>query len=265
MQSTQSKPDLKRRQSAFSLVEMLVVIAIMSILMTAGSIGLSGMTGKGVSSGVATAEAAFSEARALATSKNLRTCVLVLAANLASNGYENDCRKIFVAYEKADPQTGLPTNPGLTSDPTAVINNPESLQFKWILASRGVILPEQTYFSKVLSQQADGSPIATIQNPLTGTSATYNNGKFFIYRFTSQGLLMPPKTWTAGTPYSASFVIGNGRRKTTADGDTAPPSVLSSSKNDFGGFKILRNGRTNAFRSPDQISGAMNLAAGANF
>ena len=56
---------------------MLVVIAIISILMTAGSIGLSGMGGKGVTSGVATAESLFDEARTTAVGRNLRACVLV--------------------------------------------------------------------------------------------------------------------------------------------------------------------------------------------
>ena len=44
------------RVRAFTLVEMLVVIAIMSILMTAGAIGLSGVGGKGVTSAVASSE-----------------------------------------------------------------------------------------------------------------------------------------------------------------------------------------------------------------
>jgi prepilin-type N-terminal cleavage/methylation domain-containing protein len=54
------------RRPAFTLVELLVVIAIISILMTAGSIGLSGMGGKGVTSGVTTSEALFDEARTTA-------------------------------------------------------------------------------------------------------------------------------------------------------------------------------------------------------
>ena len=57
---------------------MLVVIAIMSILMTAGAIGLGGMGGKGVTSGIATAESLFAEARgpSLSASGRGRACLL---------------------------------------------------------------------------------------------------------------------------------------------------------------------------------------------
>ncbi|MGA0854875.1 MAG: prepilin-type N-terminal cleavage/methylation domain-containing protein, partial [Luteolibacter sp.] len=58
-------PSIRRHAPAFTLVELLVVIAIMSILMTAGAIGLGGIGGKGVTSGVASAEALFDEARSL--------------------------------------------------------------------------------------------------------------------------------------------------------------------------------------------------------
>ena len=66
MNSTDLKIDPRRQSHGFTLVEMLVVIAIMSILMTAGAIGLSGMGGKGVTSGVASAESLFDEARSMA-------------------------------------------------------------------------------------------------------------------------------------------------------------------------------------------------------
>ena len=93
-------PALEWAKSAFTLVEMLVVIAIISILMTAGSIGLSGMGGKGVTSGVATAESLFDEARTTAVGRNIRACVLV--AKTLTNNPADDLRRIMVAYEETN-------------------------------------------------------------------------------------------------------------------------------------------------------------------
>ena len=60
------KPVYPDRLRAFTLVEMLVVIAIMSILMTAGAIGLSGMGGKGAGIGLQQADQhSFRESSAL--------------------------------------------------------------------------------------------------------------------------------------------------------------------------------------------------------
>ena len=77
MHSADLKIHPRRRGQAFTLIEMLVVIAIMSILMTAGAIGLGGMGGKGVTSGVASAESLFDEARSIAVGQQTRARVMV--------------------------------------------------------------------------------------------------------------------------------------------------------------------------------------------
>jgi hypothetical protein len=75
--------------------------------MTVGSIGISSMGGKGVTSGVATAEALFDEARSTAVGRNLRSCVLV--AKTLTNKPDEDLRRIIVAYEEANAD-GTPKN-----------------------------------------------------------------------------------------------------------------------------------------------------------
>lgn len=248
MSPLQMKSRPANAKTAFTLVELLVVIAIISILMTAGSIGLSSLGGKGVTSGVANAEALFSEARSTAVGKNLRACVLV--AKKLDNNPADDLRRILVATEPVD-SSGKPTNAA-----GAKITN-------WVLSSRGAILPDQTFFSSKLSKKdhsGGGGSIDFIT--LGGNPKTAYKGDYYVYEFNSQGILIDPNDpqYKGG----ASFVIGGGARNLTKDAVTQPPRVTASAKRDFGGFVIWRNGSTSVFRSPEQI-GIDALSSGDTF
>jgi prepilin-type N-terminal cleavage/methylation domain-containing protein len=234
-------------RAAFTLVEMLVVIAIISILMTAGSIGLSGMGGKGVTSGVATAESLFDEARTTAGGKNLRSCVLV--AKTLDNNSADDLRRILVAYEEIDISGTAATNPNYGK-----AKNPGSATPNWMLSSRGAVLPDQTFFSQKYSQKdiGTGGTIDQISSSIIKDSSGADlkstspfKGNYFIYQFNSQGICTTP---------GASFVIGSGARSGSkpASGSNLPRTIASA-KRDFGGFVIWRNGRTSVFRSPEQM------------
>lgn len=233
MQSFRTKSRSRTGASAFTLVEMLVVIAIISILMTAGSIGLSGMGGKGVTSGVATAESLFDEARTTAVGRNIRACVLV--AKTLTNNPAEDLRRIIVAYEEVD-ANGIPTA-AATADP------------KWVLSSRGTLLPDQTFFSEVYSKVKDENgatkDLKKVTNSTFSGAKKSFDGEYFIYEFNSQGLCTTP---------GARFIIGSGARTTTkpATGENVP-RVAGGAKRDFGGFVVWKNGRTSMFRAPDQM------------
>lgn len=230
-------------KSAFTLVEMLVVIAIISILMTAGSIGLSGMGGKGVTSGVATAEALFDEARTTAVGRNLRSAVLV--AKELKNNSADDLRRIIVAYEE--------TNADGTAKAAADVAP------NWVLSSRGAVLPDQTFFSEKFSkmdQDGNGELEEIDSSKLVGGKKTFA-GSYFIYEFNSQGICTTP---------GASFIVGSGMRNISKSASEQPPRVTASAKRDFGGFVIWRNGRTSVFRSPDQIGPELKaLSSGDTF
>lgn len=243
MQSFAKKTWPSIRRPAFTLVEMLVVIAIISILMTAAVVGINGMGGKGVTSGVATAESIMDEARTLAMGKNLRTCVLV--AKTLDNTPAEDLRRMLVAYEEVDPVTGQPKLP----------DEPDPKNLNWTLSSRAVLLPEQTFFSGKFSNKSHES----VNNDLdvisstrfTGTPKPSHVGIYYIYPFNAQGICAPIKPTDDGE--GMSFIIGSGTRNTGKSSVTAPPKVNSSAKKDFGGFVLWRNGSTSAFRTPDQM------------
>lgn len=225
------------RSRGFTLVEMLVVIAIMSILMTAGAIGLSGMGGKGVTSGVASAESLFDEARSIAVGQKTRSRVLVSKA--LTNSPADNLRRIMVVSAEIDPVTGL-----------------EKAGPVWVMSSRPLLLPDQVYFSQDFSKkdQNAGSGAIDEMDLTTGVKASFQ-GKYFYYEFNSEGICATP---------GAGFVIGSGARGINSSTDK--PRVTSAGKRDFGGFVVWRNGRTSLFRTPDQISDSMSsLTTGSKF
>lgn len=214
----------------FTLVEMLVVIVIVSILMTAAAIGINGLGAKTVTSAVSQAEALFDEARATARSRSLRACVLV--AKSLNDNPTDDLRRIVIAYERVDPLTGEPL--------AAPDEEPE-----WEISSRGALLPEKVYYSEQLSKldhEAGSGLIPTVTLNLVKSSY---RGEYYMYQFNSEGVCLIS---------GSSFVIGSGARNQAESSVLAPPVVTSAGRRDFGGFVVWRNGGTSLFRNPDQIS-----------
>jgi prepilin-type N-terminal cleavage/methylation domain-containing protein len=207
-----------RSAKGFSLIELLVVILIISVLLTLGAVGLKGIGGKGVTSGVSTAEAVFDEARAIAVGKGTRAKILIDVDDAQNT--ENYKRRMIVVYEELDEQG-------------------EPIKDKWVMSSRAVTLPEGTYFSETFSKKdhtTGGTPMEEFS--LTTNKQAYD-GKYIGYEFNSEGICTTP---------GASFILGAGAR---AQGQQ--PTVTGAGKRDFAGFIIWRNGRTSLFRGPDEI------------
>lgn len=201
----------------FTLIEILTVIAIITILMAAGAIGIGNLNaGKGVTSAVATCESLFEEARTIAVSKRCKARVMVDIDNPSSDNY---LRRVVIAHEKIN-------DDGSVEEDT------------WVLASRGYDMPKGAFFSREYSSLDSGDKIREVT--LSGADIkTDYQGNYAFYEFNGEGIFEE-----AG----ASFVVGSGIRPKGKE-----PKTTKGAARDFSGFVIWRNGRTSIFRSPEQI------------
>ena len=214
-----------RKKSGFTLIEVLTVIAIISILMTAGAIGLGNISaGKDTASAVATCESLFDEARVIAVAKRCKARVMVKADSATDDDY---LQRVVVIHEEID------------EDGNAVEDS-------WVLSSRGYIMPTGVFYSQDLSESLEDNIFALNLNG----KKSYFNGKYIFYEFNAEGISNDP---------GATFVLGAGTR-----GRGQEPRTKSGER-DFAGFAIWRNGRTSAFRNPTQIPGVDSLTGNANF
>lgn len=225
---------LKKRASArqrlyssgrgFTLIEVLVVIAIITILLTLGSFGLRNLTKtSGITAALPVAESLFVEARELAVGRATNTRVLIHATVDASDEYHRVryLKYMAIAYEEQDED----------GNGTGV----------WILSSQGTELPQGVYFDKTLSE-TNAPTLSTMTIQLPGKSDT----TCYYYEFSSEGFITSPAISGNSVP---KFILRVG---TLRPGDTEP-TASSKSPNNIGGFVIWRTGRTSIFRSVEQI------------
>lgn len=214
-------------RSGFSLVELLTVIAIISVLMTVAAVGLGNLAGgKGVATGVSTSEAVFEEARSMAVGKRTNAAVLISVQDPSNP--ETYLRRMVVAYKEINPVTNQQDG-------------------SWTLASRGATLPDKVYYSADLSMQDHKTGSGGLPKITLSTGKREYTGEYVIYEFNAEGICTTP---------GASFVIGTGTR--TPGSSERRPRVVGSAKLDFGGFVIWRNGNTSIFRDPRQITKGKN-------
>lgn len=210
-------------RSGFSLVELLTVIAIISVLMTVAGVGLGNLSGgKSVMTAVSTSEAVFEEARSLAVGKRTSAAVLVSVQDPGNS--DTYLRRMVVAYKEIDPVTNQQAG-------------------SWTLASRGATLPDKVYYSTDLSMRDHKSGSGGLPKVSLSTGKREYTGEYVIYEFNAEGICTTP---------GASFVIGTGAR--TVGASERRPRVIGTAKMDFGGFVIWRNGNTSVFRDPRQIT-----------
>jgi prepilin-type N-terminal cleavage/methylation domain-containing protein len=223
-----------RRVPAFTLVEMIIVITIITILLTVGALGLRNLAkGSGVSATVPVTEAVFAEARAIAIGKGTNARVLI-------NSNKDDDRYLrFMVVAYLDDDSG-----------------------KWVAESRGTSLPKGVYFSQDFSKKSHSTGGAgafgnSDAMDIYGGAAQANrnenlSGSYFYYEYNSEGNITDP---------GASFIIGVGTRSPGAE----KPRADDAGAKNFGGFVIWRKGSTSVFRHPDQIGMPADMSAGDEF
>lgn len=221
---------------AFTLVEMLVVITIITVLLTIGALGLRNLSkSSGVTAGVPLVEAAFAEARGVSSGSGGTSRLLI---NANPNDEEKYLRYMLVVYL--------------------------SEGGKWVAAGRGTYLPKGVYFSQVYSKldHSTGSqdipkvPAADqdiYSSPESGNRNENLSGEYFYYQFNSEG---------NASKAGASLIIGSGIKPRGAQN----PRVSSDSGvSNFGGVIVWSKGTTSVFRHPDQMKIPDSIKGGDEF
>lgn len=217
---------------AFTLVEMLVVIAIMTLLLTFGALGLRNLSkSSGVSAGIPAAEALFAEARGRVMSTGGTVRVLIDGDQTDDERY---LRYMLVVYR-----------------PTDADGNEDNS--KWIAVGNGTYLPDGVYFSRDFSKlehnatDGGGAVIPDAEHSIYASEASSApmerlSGKYYYYQFNTEGVSANP---------GASFIIGAGNK---APGAEKPRTSDGGGAKNFGGFVIWSKGTTSAFQHPDQMN-----------
>lgn len=215
--SLSPKHPSRKTLSGFSLVEILIVVLIISILMTAGVMGLKNLSaGKGTSTAISTCESLFNEARTIAISKRCNTRVMV---DVDDNTSDNYLRRVVIAHQKINDDGSIDPN-------------------SWVLASRAYLMPAATFYSREYSKLKDGTDIPEANMSGENFTARYT-GDYAYYEFNAEGVSVNP---------GASFIIGGGSRPKGQE-----PRFIRDAEKDLAGFVIWRNGRTSTYRNPEHM------------
>ncbi len=221
--STKSRDRLLRSfRKGFTLVELLAVMAIIAILLSLASVGISRIgKGQGVTAGLAIGEGLLAQARILAMNQNA-PARLIIHGDLRDQiprDRENYRRMMMVVYQTTDEEGRI---------------IPE-----WKRAGSPTSLPKGVYYSPELSR-ADmraGGVLPEARHQLTSDQNEVR--QCHVYEFNGQGICTTP---------GAGFVVVEGARPSGARQPLRGVSL------DLGGFVVLKNGGTTMIRDITQLS-----------
>ena len=221
--STKSRDRLLRSfRKGFTLVELLAVMAIIAILLSLASVGISRIgKGQGVTAGLAIGEGLLAQARILAMNQNAPARLIIHGDLRDQNPLdrENYRRMMMVVYQTTDEEGRI---------------IPE-----WKRAGSPTSLPKGVYYSPELSR-ADmraGGVLPEARHQLTSDQNQVR--QCHVYEFNGQGICTTP---------GAGFVVVEGA---SPSGARQPLRGVSL---DLGGFVVLKNGGTTMIRDITQLS-----------
>ena len=220
--STKGRDRLLRSfRKGFTLVELLAVMAIISILLSLASVGISRIgKGQGVTAGLAIGEGLLAQARILAMNQNAPARLIIHGDLNDTIPIERDRyrRMMMVVYQTTDEEGRI---------------IPE-----WKRAGSPTFLPQGVFYSPELSR-ADmraGGVLPEARHQLTNQASDARQCHF--YEFNGQGICTTP---------GAGFIVVNGARPSGAK------QPLLGGKRDLGGFVVLKNGGTTMIRDIEQL------------
>lgn len=214
--------------SGFSLVELLTVMAIISVLLSIASMGVKNIgKAQGVTSGLAVSEAVFEQAQRLAKSRGTTSRVIIHSQLRDEDDEERRRyrRMMMVVYKEVDPETGAESQ-------------------EWVIYGQPRFLPDSVYFSVEKSRtdvRGNGAEMPNSTFKLSREDA--DEAQCHYYEFNSQGLCTTP---------GCTFIIESGPRPR----DSETPR-LGSSKN-YGGYVVWRNGGTSKIQDLERLNSIAN-------
>lgn len=153
------------RKSAFTLVELLVVISIILVASSIIFIGGTGGDGAKLSSSLRIASGIAQGARGQAILKNARTRLIIYSDSGSNLDDEKKLRFFGILYEN----TETPDN-----------------ENDWVAATQGTYLPEGIYYSETLSRDYTTATM-NINYPRQSPQNTGDGEEYFYYEFNGNG------------------------------------------------------------------------------
>jgi len=240
-------PFPQKIKKGFTMIEILVVMAIIAILMTIGLISLRNISeAKGVSAAMPFIQSTLREAQTLAKSEQVKTRVLFHADDTNTEvDKERYLRYVFIMKLETDingNEEWILTKPGYTLPPKAF------LDLQWTSGSQtdtGADARGDELGAAIHSATAEGLN-GFVDVDLPGYAGGTETRKCYYVQFNASGLLEEPESTTD----TAARIVLNGGR---VNSGTSLTYIPSNAKEKIDGVIVWRSGQISRVRNLNDI------------